>query len=82
MKYVITILLCMFITGCAITHVESVKSDGSYIQGYAVACFGAEQKGISGTGENWEVEMKGQTSEAEAMLEFIKLGVEIGRAGK
>ena len=45
--YVITVVLCMIITGCAITHVKSEKSDGSSLTGYAIACFGAEQKGIA-----------------------------------
>ena len=84
MKYVITILLCMFITGCAITTIESKKTDGSYVKGMALSGFGAEQSGLDVTkdGDDWLFELDSQRSEAEAMMELIKLGVEIGRAGK
>ena len=66
-------------SGCAITHVKTDK-----IEGYAFACFGAEQSGLDVTkdGDDWLFELDSQTSEAEAMMELIKLGVEIGRAGK
>jgi len=82
--YVILLVLCMFFMGCAITTIEIEKPNGSIVRGMALSGFGAEQSGLDVTkdGEDWLFELDSQRSEAEAMMELIKLGVEIGRAEK